>query len=321
MEHRTKSFTLPYPRLTSEWNAAGVSTSTLVRNPRYTALTNGVWIDSEDRSTGTFFTWVDDAWFLEVQRTVAIQKIIPHARAEGISAARIYGWPLPYSFDGRPLHVSIPYEANRIRRRGVVTHRSRETAADTRYGCVLDSPCETIARLAGELTLLQLVQIIDAAIGEWHGPAQATLEDVQEYIGSHRRFPGRKLLRKAMTMARVGVDSPRETSLRLRLVDEGFPEPVVHPPVFCHLINKSLEPDVGYDVLKVGVEYDGDYHRDNDRLDLDASRRNLMESEGWTLLQVTKRTNWNQFCAILAGYVPRSNSRGAVNLGARATSH
>ena len=58
----------------------------------------------------------------------------------------------------------------------------------------------------------------------------------------------------------AGAQSPKETWLRLLLISGGFPRPQTQIPLydngypFAHL-------DMGWEDIKLAVEYDGDQHR------------------------------------------------------------
>lgn len=87
-----------------------------------------------------------------------------------------------------------------------------------------------------------------------------------------------------MRAVRDGVDSPKETELRLLIVRHGFLEPQVQCPVDDGEV--LLHLDLGWPDHRVGLEYDGAVHLDRDRHSHDLARHNRLRAAGWTVLQV-----------------------------------
>ena len=86
-----------------------------------------------------------------------------------------------------------------------------------------------------------------------------------------------------------GVDSPKETVIRLMVVSGGLPEPHVNATILNRYGAFLALGDMVYPEFKVLVEYGGRHHfaseeqalRDIDRLD------DLME-EGWRVIRLNK---------------------------------
>ena len=81
--------------------------------------------------------------------------------------------------------------------------------------------------------------------------------------------------------------SPKETSLRLLLIDAGLPRPETQ--ILVH--NGDYYPlaylDMGWEEYMVAVEYDGDQHRKDRRQYLkDMSRLRMLELRGWIVIRV-----------------------------------
>jgi hypothetical protein len=88
--------------------------------------------------------------------------------------------------------------------------------------------------------------------------------------------------------ARDGVDSPKETELRLLVVEAGFPEPRTQCPVL--LGGRTVARlDLGWPEHRVGLEYDGAVHRERRQHSRDLDRHNAIRTAGWTVLQVDQR--------------------------------
>jgi hypothetical protein len=80
--------------------------------------------------------------------------------------------------------------------------------------------------------------------------------------------------------------SPRETWLRLLLLDAGLPNPATQLPL---LRGRGLVAifDLGWEDYKVAAEYDGDYHRiDRRRFVKDINKLGIAEDEGWIVIRV-----------------------------------
>jgi hypothetical protein len=95
--------------------------------------------------------------------------------------------------------------------------------------------------------------------------------------------------RRVLAVARDGVQSPKESELRLLLRDLRWPEPVVQCPVVSVAGNVVAHLDLGWPELRVGVEYDGAAHRDARRHAEDMERHNDIRRAGWLVLQVGGR--------------------------------
>jgi hypothetical protein len=117
-----------------------------------------------------------------------------------------------------------------------------------------------------------------------HG--QVTTGGVLAAVGGYR---GRGALRarRAAGLVGRGVDSPRESELRLCLVLAGLPEPACNP-----LIGGPRLPvgraDLVYLELRVVLEYEGDQHRTDVRQwNRDIERQEQLSAEGWIVVRTT----------------------------------
>ena len=82
-----------------------------------------------------------------------------------------------------------------------------------------------------------------------------------------------------------GAQSPKETWLRLVLIDAGLPRPVTQIRVTAGQLVAYL--DMGWQEPKVALEYDGDQHR-NDRRQYvrDIRRAEMVDGLGWRVIKV-----------------------------------
>jgi very-short-patch-repair endonuclease len=107
----------------------------------------------------------------------------------------------------------------------------------------------------------------------------ASLEDLEHAIGASRR-PGRGVLRAALALARVGSDSPAETSLRLALVRSGIPAPQLNVRVREDGVDLG-EADLSWPEWKVCLEHEGPSHLTPEQLAKDIRRGKRRAAHGW----------------------------------------
>lgn len=77
-----------------------------------------------------------------------------------------------------------------------------------------------------------------------------------------------------------------ESRCRLVLIDGGLPRPVAQHEVYVGgLFIARL--DLAYPHRMVGIEYEGDYHRERQAFRNDIARGNRLRDFGWTIVRVT----------------------------------
>jgi len=104
------------------------------------------------------------------------------------------------------------------------------------------------------------------------------------------RYPGARhvrRLRRALDAMDGGSQSPKETWLRLLLVNAGFPRPRTQIPLADEFDRAFAYLDMGWEDAKIAVEYDGDQHRtDRTRYAWDVKRLRLVDELGWLHVKV-----------------------------------
>lgn len=182
------------------------------------------------------------------------------------------------------------------RRKGVVGHRSSLEPEDIVFlqGVPVTSIPRTLLDLAGTgtLTLEDLVVIVDDLVCEhvrYQHPrtARFPLGEILHYAGSRRPAACLPLLRKSLGLARVGVDSPPETRLRLLFARSGLPsfEPNY---VLLDLQGAPLWTDLACPEFRLAVEYDGGHHLTAAQQLADALRNERTVDAGWRQLVINK---------------------------------
>jgi hypothetical protein len=107
------------------------------------------------------------------------------------------------------------------------------------------------------------------------------LADIYKGARGIRRF------RTAIELMDAGAQSPKETWLRLLLIDAGYPRPQTQIPVFDDRGVPIAFLDMGWEDIMLAVEYDGDQHRtDRKRYVWDIRRQAFVERRGWIDIRV-----------------------------------
>jgi hypothetical protein len=129
----------------------------------------------------------------------------------------------------------------------------------------------------------------DEAVARLDALMYATPFSVEDVLLLAKRYPGARGLRRlraALSLVDGGAASPKETWLRLLLIDAGFPRPVTQIPVV-----DGWRPvrvlDMGWEDLKVAAEYDGDQHRTNRKQYVkDIRCQPKLQRLGWFVVRV-----------------------------------
>jgi very-short-patch-repair endonuclease len=175
--------------------------------------------------------------------------------------------------------------------RHLVRRRSRLDPEDvvlTRWGRVTSTSRTAVdlARGVGtsQLTHLGRVVWVDALLRATCLPAAQARSAVVPAAGLH----GLDMAGKVLRDARDGVDSPKETELRLLIQDAGFPEPRTQCPVVVDG-RVVARLDLGWEEYRAGAEYDGAVHLERRQHSIDLDRHNGIRVAGWNVLQVDQR--------------------------------
>ena len=113
-----------------------------------------------------------------------------------------------------------------------------------------------------------------------------SINEVGELATRYPRARGVRQLRELLPLVDGGSASPRESRIRLWLIDAGIPVPVTQIPVFDRTRPVAFL-DMGWEEFKVAVEYDGDHHRKDRRQYVkDIARIRMLEEMGWIIIRV-----------------------------------
>lgn len=273
--------------------AAGLTPGEL-RGPRFRTVLRGVYVEASTPRRAT-------------QRVEAALLIHPDtAFASHVSAARVYGVPLPSGLVEE--HVTVWRPADRRRRAGIVTHVAAATTPVVTFrGVRVSSPERLLVELADHLNLVDLVVVGDDLVRRGLTSPAAL---VAHALGTAAQ--------RASALVRADVDSPMETRLRLLLVLAGLPEPVVNHVVRWDDGRIRYRFDLSYPDLRVVVEYDGRHHRaDLDQWDRDVERAEWLDDDGWRIVSVHSRGIYRRPDQTLARVQKALASRGCQGLPKR----
>lgn len=169
---------------------------------------------------------------------------------------------------------------------GIVTHRDRiaEDEICEVLGIAVATPARTALDLGRKLPRDRAVKHLDALARA----TGITMNDVKPLTKRYAGTKGVSRCRQALELMDRGSQSPKETWLRLMLIDAGYMRPQTQIALYeygapvAHL-------DMGWPHIRVSVEYDGDQHR-TDRLTYvkDMRRAELVDRLGWLNIRVVK---------------------------------
>jgi hypothetical protein len=113
-----------------------------------------------------------------------------------------------------------------------------------------------------------------------------SFEDVSVLAKRYRGTRGVRRLREVLALVDGGAASPKESWLRLLLIDAGLPKPTTQIPVNDGWRSVGVL-DMGWEDYMVAVEYDGDQHRtDRRQFVKDINRLAVIADLGWVVIRV-----------------------------------
>jgi hypothetical protein len=223
----------------------------------------------------------------------------------GVTAAALWGIPLPAYVDLSRLHVSVPHGRPRPRSRGVVgTERLHDLEVVEVSGLRVLSPAATWASLAPALGIGDLIAAGDDLVGDRRGHALSGLGDLLQV--ADRRALGAPLLRVAAARIRVGSRSRPESLSRVLFVESGLPEPELN--LFIPELGVYL--DLAWRPARFGYEYQGGHHVDAEQHAADIRRQERVHDIDWLLMEATKYDLFDASLATVARVRSRLESRG-----------
>lgn len=212
-----------------------------------------------------------------IERARRITRSIPQAIACRQTAAHIWGlsvlstpeadWPVELTapghlaIDGCVTYLTPLPEEDVTEHKGVRLTTMERTALDCARWLPLPEAVAALDQFARRGVDLEAL---------WHRP-----------LNSWR-------LRDTLSLADRGAASPRESWLRVILVEGGLPRPATQLRVPLSG-NRSAYLDLGWEEYKLAVEYDGqEHHTSCDDRQRDADRREELRQLGWRVIAVRR---------------------------------
>lgn len=193
---------------------------------------------------------------------------------------------------------------------GIITYRDRIADGEVceLSGVAVATPARTALDLGRKLARDEAVQQLDALARATGITADAVNPLTKLYAGTR----GVRLCRRALELMDSGSQSPKETWLRLLLIDNGYPRPQTQIPLYEYgTVVANL--DMGWPFVRVSVEYDGDQHRtDRATYVKDMRRAELIDRLGWLNVRVVKEDRKIDILARVADAWTRREREGMV---------
>ncbi|MDN5853563.1 MAG: hypothetical protein L0K86_12095 [Actinomycetia bacterium] len=223
-----------------------------------------------------------------VKRCAAIRlALAPNAVFTHVTSAQLRGWWLPSGMRDWPVVACTDGDAPHHDRRGVYVRRCAIPAGDRRVvaGLPIASAEWTILELAEDLSLIDLVVVIDSALQL----DDCTVESLRRAIVPGRR--GVKRLRRALELADGRSESPWETILRLVHVLSGIDDVEPQAKLRDQTGTVVARADLRLGATRRLSEYDGAAHRDGPQHRRDLRREKLLlrlgfERYGYTAVEI-----------------------------------
>lgn len=217
--------------------------------------------------------------------------------------------------DDRPIEMIWP---NHRAPAGVLTRN--DTLLPGEWETVAGLPVTTPTRTAFDLARRGAESVALARLDALARATPISAGAVRAMAEQHRRARGLTQLDKLIDLIDVGAASPKESWLRLLLINAGFPRPVTQIPVLSPGGRPRYYLDMGWPEVMVSVEYDGEHHRvDRVQYARDLERSDYIAHVGWLNIRVigthpeariVRRVNdaW-----VMRGYGPGTNRRAIGN--------
>jgi very-short-patch-repair endonuclease len=158
-----------------------------------------------------------------------------------------------------PIEATVPPHAGVSGRSGIAVRRAGLAAEDVVRvrGMPATTMERTIAELCGRLSVTEAVVVADAALHK----RRIRLDQLASWAEAHPGMRGIRNLRRVITFAEPGAESPMESRLRMILVLAGLPRPRVQVSIHDAAGRFAGRPDLYYEHPRLGIEYDGEGHR------------------------------------------------------------
>jgi len=168
---------------------------------------------------------------------------------------------------------------------GIICRDERITSGEVvRFGSMAVT---SVARAAFDLGRFLPAGKAVAHLDALANATRVTADEVLSLTETYRGARGVKKCRAAVALMDGGAQSPKESWLRLALIQRGFPRPTTQIPVLNSRGRPFAYLDMGWEDVKIAVEYDGDQHRkDRSQYVWDEQRLRLVRAREWLHVKV-----------------------------------
>jgi hypothetical protein len=214
----------------------------------------------------------------------AVARMGPEAVLSHMSAAAIYGLPLPSSLP-ELVHVTVPRNVKRPAPDGVVIHqRGQRQFECVRYqGLPLHPVPRVIMDVALTLPCIDAVVVADAALRTRRTEFGQLVEESRR----HARHPRYSTLADFLPLLDPRSGSVPESRVRVGLIQAGLPRPIAQYEVWIDG-RKVATVDFAWPEYKLILEVDGlRYHSADRDFRKDRVKQNELVHAGWRVLRVT----------------------------------
>ncbi|MEO8908283.1 MAG: hypothetical protein ABI310_09435 [Microbacteriaceae bacterium] len=230
------------------------------------------------------------------------------------TAALLLGVPLPSTLEAaQELHVSVLAPDAPPQAAGIAGHFLQNARTGMFDGFRIAAPEAVWSQLASMLSLTDLVAAGDYLVtgpDAYNGvQAFTTSPKLSAAVAANPRRRGIRTARRAVELVRVGPRSRPESHLRVLIVRAGLPEPQINLPVRL-LDGSRVLIDLAYPELRLGFEYEGDWHRtDPEKWASDLTRREDLLDVDWEIIRIDKTELYKHPEELLARIRRRMHAR------------
>ena len=179
------------------------------------------------------------------------------------------------------IEITVPRLATTSRRSGMTVRRSDLSDAEgcEAKGLPATSLVRAMADLGRRLELVEAVVALDVALRR----RRITTAQLRLWVAEHPGYHGLQGLRHALELTNGRAGSPMETRLRLLLILNGLPNPLLQVDLYDDTGMFLARPDLYFPSRRLAIEYDGATHRYS--IDGDNARQNRLLEAGYRLLR------------------------------------
>lgn len=253
--------------------ADGLLTQRMLSGPTWRRLFPDVYVNADAATRADHRLWCEAAalW------------LPPGGAIAGLSAA--YLWGVDLLPRAAPVTVAVPSGSRCREPDRMLVQRVRLPTEDlTRFGGLpVTTGLRTAFDLGRQSSRVDALIAVDALLHR-RVVKLAALAALGE---ARPGWSGARLLREVLTLTEPLTESPMETRLRLLLHDAGLPRPVAQYEVVDSLGRLVARVDFAYPQWRIGLEYEGDHHRERAQYQQDVARFNALRDRGWLVLRFT----------------------------------